>query len=150
MQGTSRACNANMDGRDIVCIMPTGAPHNNTYIFFLIKIRWREVVDLPATSLANSWLYTCHFTTYIVDDGSSTTLGRGRQYVIANWVRPTSLTCATVEAKMITGATSKLEKNRIIESLKMLADRRIGANDRELKLIYVTVNDVLPLDLKCY
>ncbi len=40
---------------------------------------------------------------------------------------------------MITASTPKTEKNQILQNLKILADRRVGAVDSELKLLYVTV-----------
>ena len=40
---------------------------------------------------------------------------------------------------MITASTPKTEKNQILQNLKTLADRRVGAVGSELKLLYVTV-----------
>ena len=47
---------------------------------------------------------------------------------------------------MITASTPKTEKNQILQNLKTLADRRVGAVDSELKLLYVTVCFKLFLD----
>jgi len=41
---------------------------------------------------------------------------------------------------MITSATSKAEKSQIIQRLKMLGDGTLGRNEKELKLVYVTVS----------
>lgn len=40
---------------------------------------------------------------------------------------------------MITSATTKGEKTRILQSLKALSEQNLGPQDREIKLLYVTV-----------
>ena len=46
----------------------------------------------------------------------------------------------TVEAVMITGSTSKLEKTNIIRRLQALAEKKADQHGSEIKLCYVTVS----------
>ena len=61
----TRVCNANMDGRDIICIMPTGkssTPHSivlstTTKSINFFPLRWREVAHVPAARDAHTWMH---------------------------------------------------------------------------------------------
>lgn len=46
---------------------------------------------------------------------------------------------------MITSATTKGEKTRILQSLKALSEQSLGPQDREIKLLYVTVRALIRL-----
>lgn len=45
-----------------------------------------------------------------------------------------------VEAVMITGSTSKVDKTNIIRRLHALAEKKVDQNSSEIKLCYVTVS----------
>ncbi|KAF9556796.1 ATP-dependent DNA helicase [Agrocybe pediades] len=99
------ACNANMDGRDIVCIMPTGGGKSLTY-------------QLPALITSGCTLVISPLISLMTD-------------------QILHLRDANVEAAMISSATPKEEKNRIMDKLRKMADRKLQPQD-EIKLFYVT------------
>ncbi|KAJ3508401.1 hypothetical protein NLJ89_g5771 [Agrocybe chaxingu] len=99
-------CNANMDGRDIVCIMPTGGGKSLTYQLPALLTPGCTLVISPLISLMTDQIL--------------------------------HLREAGIEAAMITSATSKPEKAQTLERMKMLAGRKLGPGQEELKLTYVT------------
>ncbi|CAA7257395.1 unnamed protein product [Cyclocybe aegerita] len=99
-------CNANMDGRDIVCIMPTGGGKSLTYQLPALLTPGCTLVISPLISLMTDQIL--------------------------------HLREAGIEAAMITSATSKPEKAQTLERLRMLAGRKLGPGQKELKLAYVT------------
>ena len=82
----SSVCNANMDGRDIICIMPTGdaaqtptsarpAPAHRRPL----SPRWRQVTNVPAPRTPRSRLHRGHITAHRSHDGPDHAPYRGRQ-----------------------------------------------------------------------
>lgn len=67
MNNICRVCNASMDGRDVICVMPTGdrqraiseAPSNAH------SPRRRKVTDLSVAGRDVSWMYYSHITSDI-------------------------------------------------------------------------------------
>ncbi|KAF8156587.1 P-loop containing nucleoside triphosphate hydrolase protein [Crassisporium funariophilum] len=100
-------CNANMDGRDIVCIMPTGGGKSLTY-------------QLPALITAGCTLVISPLISLMTD-------------------QILHLREANVEAVMISGSTSRQEKEDITRRLNLLAERKPDPKrEGEIKLCYVT------------
>lgn len=67
-QFLNRVCDANMDGRDIVCVIPAGKslPWRRVLISTIFITRRKENVDLPAASVPHSWLQAGRFLTHLV------------------------------------------------------------------------------------
>ncbi|KAF9008323.1 P-loop containing nucleoside triphosphate hydrolase protein [Cyathus striatus] len=99
-------CNANMDGRDIICVMPTGGGKSLTY-------------QLPALLLAGCTLVISPLLSLMTD-------------------QVLHLREVGVEAVKLTGTTSKTEKNDILRRLTLQARRKLGPEDKPIKLCYVT------------
>ena len=55
-----RICNANLDNRDIVAIMPTGNYNFFTHNQQLNRCRRWQVAELPAARAHSARLYDCH------------------------------------------------------------------------------------------
>ncbi|KAI9567984.1 P-loop containing nucleoside triphosphate hydrolase protein [Boletus coccyginus] len=99
-------CNANMDGRDVVCVMPTGGGKSLTY-------------QLPALLMPGCTLVISPLISLITD-------------------QILHLQEAGVDAVMLTGGTSKAQANEIQQRLTAMASSRAGAQQKEIKLCYVT------------
>ncbi|TFK39324.1 P-loop containing nucleoside triphosphate hydrolase protein [Crucibulum laeve] len=99
-------CNANMDARDIVCVMPTGGGKSLTYQLPALLTPGCTLVISPLISLMTDQIL--------------------------------HLQEAGVEAVKLTGSTSLAEKKEVQARLKLQAERRLGPEDREIKLCYVT------------
>ncbi|KAG8216338.1 ATP-dependent DNA helicase [Butyriboletus roseoflavus] len=99
-------CNANMDGRDVVCVMPTGGGKSLTY-------------QLPALLMPGCTLVISPLISLITD-------------------QILHLREAGVDAVMLTGGTSKSQSSEIQQRLTAMASSRGGAQQKEIKLCYVT------------
>ncbi|KAF8122865.1 ATP-dependent DNA helicase [Boletus edulis] len=99
-------CNANMDGRDVVCVMPTGGGKSLTY-------------QLPALLMPGCTLVISPLISLITD-------------------QILHLREAGVDAVMLTGGTSKAQANEIQQRLTAMASSRGEAQQKEIKLCYVT------------
>ncbi|KAG9311882.1 ATP-dependent DNA helicase [Chiua virens] len=99
-------CNANMDGRDAVCVMPTGGGKSLTY-------------QLPALLMPGCTLVISPLISLITD-------------------QILHLREAGVEAVMLTGGTSKAQASEIQQRLTAMAASRGAAQQKEIKLCYVT------------
>jgi hypothetical protein len=75
-------CNANMDGRDIICIMPTGKWDIVAFPFRAVSLmdhcspRGREITYIPATRNANARVHAGYLTTCSPHEGSITPSAR--------------------------------------------------------------------------
>ncbi|KAI0747102.1 P-loop containing nucleoside triphosphate hydrolase protein [Daedaleopsis nitida] len=112
-------CNANMDGRDIVAIMPTGGSLHILILRVLTYHRGGKSLgyQLPALMVPGCSLVISPLLALISD-------------------QVMHLHDAKVDAVMLTGATSREESDRIYKRLQAMAS---GASDApEIKLCYVT------------
>ncbi|KAH7882286.1 P-loop containing nucleoside triphosphate hydrolase protein [Phlebopus sp. FC_14] len=101
-------CNANMDGRDVVCVMPTGGGKSLTY-------------QLPALLTPGCTLVISPLISLITDQILHLREAGGN----------------LLEAVMLTGGTSKSLANEIQQRLSSMASLR-GNDQGEIKLCYVT------------
>ncbi|KAJ7099603.1 ATP-dependent DNA helicase, partial [Mycena crocata] len=106
-------CNANMDGRDIVCVMPTGKRP------LLHRGGKSLTYQLPALLNPGCTLVVSPLIALITD-------------------QILHLREAGVEAVKLTGSTPKAESRDINNRLLAMASNRRGPQDKEIKLCYVT------------
>jgi len=74
----NRVCNANMDGRDIVCVMPTGPFHlkfDELGGLILCRRGWK-IVNVPSPRSPPTWVHTRHITSHFPHHGSNFTPSR--------------------------------------------------------------------------
>jgi hypothetical protein len=75
-----RVCNANMDGRDIVCVMPTGYPFQMLlFLYVNFTSRRGQILDISTTGSAYTGLYTGGITAYLPYYGPDSTPQRRRR-----------------------------------------------------------------------
>jgi len=71
-----------MDGRDIVCIMPTGMNRELLInCFTQYTRRWWEILDLPTSGASHDRLHPRYFTSNISNDRPDSPSPRGWRYV---------------------------------------------------------------------
>jgi hypothetical protein len=134
-----------MDGRDIVCIMPTGMNRELDNSATQSHQRWWKIVDLPASGSSHDRMYPCYITADISNDRSNSPSPRSWRYVselLLSW----SFTHFKVPAAMITSTTSETEKKQTLQRLQMLTERSVNRAEKEIKLVYVTVRGRNSLD----
>jgi len=128
-----------MDGRDIVCIMPTGMNRGLSINYFTqYPRRWWEILDLPASGASDDRLHPRCFTSNIFNDRPDSPSPRGWRYVIMGKIFLGTYTI-TVPAAMITSGTPETEKKQTLQRLQILTERSMNRTEKEIKLIYVTV-----------
>lgn len=128
-----RVCNASMDGRDIVCVMPTGGGKSLTYQLPAIINPGCTLVISPLISLITDQILHLRQA-----GGNSTRL----RIFACHWQAYASL----VEAVMLTGGTSKEESRSIFARLTASPRLNAGTHEdpqTEIKLCYVTVSTKL-------
>ena len=82
-------CNANMDGRDIICIMPTGqwdisspgAVLMDGWMDYRLPLRGREIAHIPATCNVDARVHSGNLASCIAHEGPDTTFAREPQSV---------------------------------------------------------------------
>lgn len=135
-------CNANMDGRDIVCVMPTGKAMIWDVPRLLIpSFRGRKVFNLSTARTPDARLHIGDISPHFLDDGSDSTSERGGRhvsfYLIFYLFNAVAL---KVEAVMLTGGTPRHLLNEIQQRLTSMASPSVhGHQGRDIKLCYVTV-----------
>jgi hypothetical protein len=71
-----------MDGRDIVCVMPTGGQPLRFSLFIDCEYLYRrEIVDIPATCLVELWVYFGDIAINISHYRPNTASPRSRRWV---------------------------------------------------------------------
>lgn len=143
-------CNANMDGRDIVCVMPTGNAINVVCIQVanVFCRRWK-VFNLSTACTPDPRLYTGDIPPHFPDDRSDSTSERvGRHVHFYLIVSLFNVAVLQVEAVMLTGGTPRPLLNEIQQRLTSMASSRVhDQQGQDIKLCYVTVIQWLKDDL---
>jgi ATP-dependent DNA helicase Q1 len=145
-------CNANMDGRDVVCVMPTGkAMIWDVPQLLMPSCRGRKIFDLSTACTPDTRLYIGDISPHFLDDGSDSASERGGRHV-SFYLMFYLFNAVTlkVEAVMLTGGTPRHLLNEIQQRLTSMASSPVhGHQGRDIKLCYVTViqwlKDILTL-----
>lgn len=139
-----------MDGRDIVCVMPTGrAVDDASYPLLTYYYRRWQVVNLSTSCPPDARVHTGGISPHFPDDGSDSTSERVRRYILFYVNFPVFNTeVLPVEAVMLTGGTPRPLLNEIQQRLTSMASSRVhGHQGRDIKLCYVTVKHQPKIDL---
>lgn len=134
-------CNANMDGRDVVCVMPTGKATNDGFVYLIIFCcrRWK-VFNLSTACTLDSRLYAGDIPPHFPDDRSDSTSKRVWRHVRFYLTFLFHSNVLPVEAVMLTGGTPRPLLNEIQQRLTSMAlSRGHGQQGQDIKLCYVTV-----------
>ena len=145
-------CNANMDGRDIICIMPTGQ-----WRFFISQldsyrlIGWMgsslfrswEVAHVPATGDADAWVHVGDLASCIAHEGSVTAFAREPKSV--KEIKKPIFCCSTDDVDIVEGLmfTASMSAKEMTEAYNRLTATASGKGKdsarKEVKICYVTV-----------
>ncbi|KAF5351184.1 hypothetical protein D9756_008189 [Leucocoprinus leucothites] len=135
-------CNANMDGRDVVVVMPTGGGKSLTYQLPALLTPGCTLVISPLISLITDQIL------HLQGHGSKCFNSRLSSEEVpmskSDCNHSTSLFSNAlcfgdlVNAGALTGATPTSQKKEITRQLMALAERRVQPGEEEIKLCYVT------------
>lgn len=126
-----------MDGRDIVCIMPTGMNYKiRRNLAKLSEGGGKSLTyQLPALLMTGCTLVISPLISLMTDQILHLReAGGNRQMISLRW-----LIYFVVPAAMITSATNETEKRKTLQRLQTLTEKTKNRTEKEIKLVYVTV-----------
>ena len=136
----SRICNANMDRRDIVVVMPTGGGKSLTYQLPALFTPGCTLVISPLISLITDQILHLqgHGSEFFLKKSIS---AKSQCLKKKHFVSLPLFLFYLVNAVALTGATPLAQKKEITRQLMTLAERRpLQPGEEEIKLCYITVS----------